>query len=128
MIFETHEPKPPFDGLVESIFHFRNFEPDHSIERVVPTGHVFVIFELDGMERQTFDNETLKPIASFRKALYGSGAAFASEDGTDATGVYYSPKGSATMSGIVTQSRIREAGCIGIVFCPHPPFDRTISA
>lgn len=68
MIFETHEPKPPFDGLVESIFYFKNFEPDHSIERVVPTGHVFVIFELDGMERQTFDNETLKPIASYRKA------------------------------------------------------------
>ncbi len=44
MIFETHEPKPPFDGLVESIFHFSNFEPDHSIERVVPTGHVYVIF------------------------------------------------------------------------------------
>ncbi len=68
MIFETHEPKPPFDGLVESIFYFKNFEPDHSIERVVPTGHVFVIFELDGMERQTLDNETLKPIASYRKA------------------------------------------------------------
>ncbi len=68
MIFETHEPKPPFDGLVESIFHFSNFEPDHSIERVVPTGHVFVIFELDDMERQTFDNETLKPNASYRKA------------------------------------------------------------
>ncbi len=68
MIFESHEPKPPFDGLVESIFYFKNFERDHSIERGLPTGQVFVIFELDGMERQTCDNEMLKPIAGYRKA------------------------------------------------------------
>jgi len=68
LIFETHEPAAPFDSLVESIFHYRDFLPDHSIERVVPTGHAFVIFELDGIERNTFDNETLKPNASFRKA------------------------------------------------------------
>ncbi len=68
MIFETHEPNAPFDGLIESIIHYKDFQPDHSIERVVPTGHVFVIFELDGIERHTFDNETLQPIASFRLA------------------------------------------------------------
>ena len=68
MIFETHELGPPFDALIESVFHFRGFQPDHSIERVVPTGHVFVIFELDGMERHTFDNESLEPNADFRSA------------------------------------------------------------
>ncbi len=68
MIFETHELSPPLDGLVESIFHIKELEPDHSIERLVPTGHSFIIFELDGIERHTFDNETLKPNASYRKA------------------------------------------------------------
>ncbi len=47
--------------------------PDHSIERVVPTGHVFIIFELDGFERNTFDNESLKPNNSYRK-VWISGA------------------------------------------------------
>lgn len=59
---------PPFNSLVESIFHYKDFQPDHSIERVVPTGHIFLIFELDGIERHTFDNETLQPNASFRNA------------------------------------------------------------
>lgn len=68
MIFETYEPSGPIDALVESIFYFKDFEPDHSIERVVPTGHVYAIFELDGIERHTFDNETLEPNASFRSA------------------------------------------------------------
>lgn len=68
LIFETHELRPPFDAHVESIFHLKGFEPDHSIERVVPTGHVFVIFELDDMERHTYDNETLQPSGSYQKA------------------------------------------------------------
>ena len=68
MIFETCTLNAPFDDLIESIFHFKGFRPDHSIERVVPTGHAFVIFELDGMLRHTFDNESLEPNADFSKA------------------------------------------------------------
>jgi AraC-like DNA-binding protein len=48
--------------------HFQNFVPDHSIERLVPTGNVFIIFELDGFVRHTHDNETLEPIEEFTKA------------------------------------------------------------
>lgn len=68
MIFETHQPPAAHANLIESIFHYKGFQPDHSIERVVPTGHVFVLFELDGIERQTYDNESLKPSAAFRRA------------------------------------------------------------
>ncbi len=67
MIFNTHQFKAPLVNYIESMFHFNGFMPDHSIERVVPTGHVFIIFELDGMKRNTFDNETLKPLADFEK-------------------------------------------------------------
>ncbi len=67
MIFNTHQFKEPLVSYVESMFHFKGFMPDHSIERVIPTGHVFVIFELDGIRRHTFDNKTLEPIASFEK-------------------------------------------------------------
>lgn len=67
MIFETHEPPAPFSDLIESIFHFKGFQPDHSIERVIPTGHVFLIFELDGMERNTYNSESLESEATFRK-------------------------------------------------------------
>ena len=68
MQFETHDLPATLANHVESIFHFKGFVPDHSIERVVPTGHLFVLFELDGLERNTFDNETLEPNASFRDA------------------------------------------------------------
>lgn len=67
MQFKTYQPSEPIINYIETVFHFRDFNPDHSIERVVPTGHIFIIFELDGYERHTYDNETLKPNANFTK-------------------------------------------------------------
>ncbi|MEM7552044.1 MAG: AraC family transcriptional regulator [Bacteroidota bacterium] len=67
MIFNTHPVPERHSKYIEAIFHYEHFIPDHSVERVVPTGHLFLIFELDGMERNTFDNETLKPNASFTR-------------------------------------------------------------
>ena len=67
MKFETHCPASPINQYIESIFHYKDFVPDHSIERVVPTGHIFIIFELDDIPRNTFDNETLEPNRSFTK-------------------------------------------------------------
>lgn len=67
MKFETHSPASPINKYIESIFHYKDFVPDHTIERVVPTGHIFIIFELDDITRNTFNNETLKPNRSFTK-------------------------------------------------------------
>ena len=67
MIFETHTLKIPLNKYIESIFHFKGLIPEHSIERVVPTGHIFIIFELDGFTRNTLDNDTLKPRDTFSK-------------------------------------------------------------
>ena len=44
------------------------FMPDHSIERVVPDGHIYLIFELDGLTRHTYHNDDLSPKAEFSKA------------------------------------------------------------
>ena len=67
MKFETHIIAAPLNSHIESIFYFKGFNPEHSIERVVPTGHLFIIFELDGFVRNTFDNETLEPNGIFTK-------------------------------------------------------------
>lgn len=66
MDIEHRVPAAPLDAHVECLFHYRGWQPDHSIERVVPSGHVFLIFELDGIERHTFDNETLEANGAFR--------------------------------------------------------------
>ena len=67
MIFEKHILKGELNKYIESVFHFKDFIPDHSIERVVPTGHIFILFELDGISRNTYDNTTLKVAGTFSK-------------------------------------------------------------
>lgn len=67
MILEQHVPTGNLAMHVDALMHFSHFVPDHTIERVVPTGNVFIIFELDGFTRHTYNNETLQPDASYRK-------------------------------------------------------------
>lgn len=67
MIFEQYNLPTNLKHHIESILYFKGFNPNHSIERIVPTGHVFVIFELDNIPRNTFDNKTLKPLETFTK-------------------------------------------------------------
>lgn len=68
MEFYTHNLPDTLGNYVESIFYYKGFKPDHSVERVVPTGHIFIIIELDGRPRNLFDNDSLAPIASFQQA------------------------------------------------------------
>jgi len=73
MIFEQYNLPAILEKHIDSILYFKDFTPNHSIERIVPTGHMFIIFELDNIPRNTFDNETLKPIETFTK-VWISGA------------------------------------------------------
>lgn len=68
MILETHPINEPLSKLVESIFYYKDFMPEHHIERVVPTGNMFFLFELDDIPRHTFDPVRLEPNATFLKA------------------------------------------------------------
>ena len=65
--FDTATLESELTPFIESIFHYSDFVPEHSVERVVPTGHVFLLFELDGFERHTFDDD-LRVLQRFNKA------------------------------------------------------------
>lgn len=67
MILTQFSPASPLDKHIEKVLHFKDFVPQHSIERVIPTGHIFLIFELDGFVRYTYHAETLEPDKSFTK-------------------------------------------------------------
>ena len=68
MIFEMHQPQAPLDSYCAQFIYYKDFQPQHRIERVVPDGSIYLIFELDGITRNVFDNETLKPIAEYKEA------------------------------------------------------------
>lgn len=67
MIFEQFQLTSILKKHVESVLYFKELNPNHSVERIVPTGHVFVVFELDNIPRNTYDNETLQPLETYTK-------------------------------------------------------------
>lgn len=67
MIFEQFQLTSILKKHVESILYFKGLNPNHSVERIVPTGHVFVVFELDNIPRNTYDNKTLQPLETYTK-------------------------------------------------------------
>lgn len=68
----THQPAAPIGDGVAEVIYFRGFQPDHRIERLVPTGHPSIICCFDGMARHTFDEVSLEPVTTLRDVwLYG---------------------------------------------------------
>lgn len=67
MIFEMPRPSADHDKFVDCFIYFNGYTPGHSIERIVPDGHIYLIFELDDMPRFTYDNVTLEPKQQFTK-------------------------------------------------------------
>ncbi len=67
MEFYNHAIGSDLSKYIDAVMYYKDFMPDHSIERLVPTGHVYIVFELDGYPRNTFDNETLQPLQTFKK-------------------------------------------------------------
>lgn len=68
MNISQHIPEGIHRQYIDALVYFDSFMPDHSIERVVPTGNIFLLIELDGIERYTYEPETLQPNASFTRA------------------------------------------------------------
>lgn len=68
MLFEQCVPEGDPGTYVGTYIYYQGFMPEHQVERVVPDGSIYLIFELDGMTRQTFVNESLAPKGEFRGA------------------------------------------------------------
>jgi AraC-like DNA-binding protein len=62
MIYEKYIPVLPLNKFVESFVYFKNYEPDHSIDRFLPDGNINVIIDFTGNPMPVYDNYTLKEI------------------------------------------------------------------
>ena len=61
MVFETYHPEATWGQHIEQIIYYKDLSLDHKIERVVPSGHTFLLFAFDGYKRKIY-NETREPI------------------------------------------------------------------
>ena len=87
MQFEIRTPPYPLNQFVESVLFYQNYQPAHTIERLLPDGSLNLIVELNGVDQHVYDNQSLAPVRTHKHAwLSGMHSGFISIDsGKDAT-------------------------------------------
>lgn len=60
MIYQTLKPKLPLAASVESIWIYSGYRPPHFLERVLPSGTIEMIVQLEGEPFRCYDPESLK--------------------------------------------------------------------
>ncbi|KAA3662902.1 MAG: AraC family transcriptional regulator [Calditrichaeota bacterium] len=61
MIFHTSQPQSPLNQFIDSFTYYSGYNPEHSIEKLLPDASINLVIELDAIPRYTFDNATLTP-------------------------------------------------------------------
>lgn len=51
MTFENNKASSPLDKYFERIFYYKDFQPEHNFEKVIPIGNKFILIEFDGFEK-----------------------------------------------------------------------------
>jgi AraC-like DNA-binding protein len=70
MIFQVYTPSFPLSHFIENFIYYKDYNPEHSIERLLPDGNVTLIIDLTENPKAIFDNETLKEIQTCRDVWF----------------------------------------------------------
>ncbi len=69
MEYLPHLPQaPPLAPAVEVLFHLSGYLPGHRRERMIPSGRMHLVIELDGRPRQVYDNHSGEVLQTLRSA------------------------------------------------------------
>ena len=70
MIFETYIPSFPLNQFIESFVYYKDYNPDHTVDRFLPDGNIYVVIDLTDYPKFIYDNHTLKEIQSCRNVWF----------------------------------------------------------
>ena len=70
MISHLHKPTYPLSDFIESIYYYKDFEPEHAIDRFLPDGNVQLIIDLTEEPKYIYDNDTLKEIQACKRVWF----------------------------------------------------------
>lgn len=66
MLFRSYVPSFPLNQFIDSFIYYKDFNPEHNIDRFLPDGNIEIVIDLTDTPKFIYDNETLKEIQSCR--------------------------------------------------------------
>ena len=70
MVFEVHIPAYPLNQFIESFIYYRDYNPVHSVDRLLPDGNINVVIDLTDYPKYIYDNDTLKEIQACKNVWF----------------------------------------------------------
>lgn len=70
MTLETYIPSFPLNQFIESFLYYKDYSPQHSIDRFLPDGNVNIVIDLTDYPKFIYDNHTLKEIQSCKNVWF----------------------------------------------------------
>lgn len=70
MIYDTHIPTFPLSDYIEQFVYYKGYNPEHTIDRFLPDGYIYVVIDLTDYPKYIYDNHTLKEIQSCRNVWF----------------------------------------------------------
>lgn len=70
MIFESYIPAYPLNQFIESFVYYKAYQTEHTLDRFLPDGYVYVVFDLSDTPKSIYDNQTLQEIQSCKKVWF----------------------------------------------------------
>lgn len=67
MIYQRYQPKHPLNQFISHFTYYKNYTPDHYIDRFLPDGNVEIVIDLTEEPKYIYDNELLTEKQACRK-------------------------------------------------------------
>lgn len=67
---EIHIPAYPLNQFIESFLYYKDYSPQHTVDRFLPDGNVNIVIDLTDYPKFIYDNHSLKEIQACRNVWF----------------------------------------------------------
>ena len=68
MIYAVHQPAPPLDRFIEHLWFYDGYDPDHTMERLLPDGTTEIVINLQPVPKRLFNRDDFDRAHAFHKS------------------------------------------------------------
>lgn len=68
MILAAHQPAPPLDHFIDTMWFFDGYDPDHSMERLLPDATMEIVINLRPEPKRLFQRDDFDDVETFSRS------------------------------------------------------------
>lgn len=70
MILKIHIPSLPLSLFIDNFLYYKDYQPDHKLDRFFPDGNTYLVFDLTDKPKSIYDNISFREIQSCHRIWF----------------------------------------------------------